>query len=268
MNRKDCAYLINSTPSYYYLLPLHMTLLKRYAPTCQWPIYLATEVPEHPMVLYLQTKWPDLKILSLTQDETMFFQCRKAAADRLPPEIQYVLPMQEDFLLEGRPIETVLADALQILDETPSILSLRLMPCPGPKAETCFGETPWRILDFAKDAYVFTYQATVWRREAYAEFFTELLVLQAKQFGTGLSKKQEIQIQVSYNLAEVADGQTLLRNKIPGLHLAWPREGKHPNAVYLSPWPYRPTAVVKGQLQDWAEELAHREDVPLQPSLR
>lgn len=198
----------------------------------------------------------------------MFFQCRKAAADRLPPEIQYILPMQEDFLLEGRPMDSVLEEALQILDESPSVLSLRLMPCPGPKSAECFGDTKWRILDFAKDSYVFTYQATIWRRDAYSQFFEELLALQDKQFGKALTKKQELQVQVSYNLAEVADGQALLQTKVSGLHLAWPRQGNQPNAVYLSPWPYRPTAVIKGQLQDWAEELAHREEVPLQPSLR
>ena len=268
MNRKDCAYLIHSTPSYYYLLPLHITLVKRYAATCAWPIFVATEVPEHPMISYLISQWPDIQILPLTQDETLFFQCRKASAERLPPEIQYVLPMQEDFLLEGRPMETVVQEALILLDENPSILSLRLMPCPGPKDTTCFGNTQWRLLDFSKDSYVFTYQATLWRREAYSKFFAELLKLQDKQFGKGLTKKQEIQIQVSYNLAEVGDGQTLLQSKIPGLHLAWPREGSHPNAVYLSPWPYRPTAVVKGELQEWAEELAYREEVPLRPSLR
>ncbi len=268
MNRQDCAYLIHSTPSYYYLLPLHITCLKRYAPSCKWPIYIATEVPDHPMMTYLKNKWPDLQLLPLTQDETLFFQCRKASVERLPPNIQYVLPMQEDFLLEGRPMDHVLEEALQILDDNPSVLSLRLMPCPGPRADTRFGDSAWRILDFQKDAYVFTYQATIWRREAYADFFKELLTLQQTQFGSNLTKKQEIQIQVSYNLAEVADGQALLQAKVPGLHLAWPREGSQANAVYLSPWPYRPTAVVKGQLQDWAEELAHREEVPLQPSLR
>jgi hypothetical protein len=43
------------------------------------------------------------------------------------------------------------------------------------------------------------------------------------------------------------------------IHLAWPREGAHPNAVYLCPWPYRPTAVVRGLFESWANELAKRE---------
>ena len=33
----------------------------------------------------------------------------------------------------------------------------------------------------------------------------------------------------------------------------------NPNGVYFSPWPYRPTAVVKGDLQQWAKDLIRRE---------
>jgi hypothetical protein len=33
--------------------------------------------------------------------------------------------------------------------------------------------------------------------------------------------------------------------------------------VYLSPWPYRPTAIVQGRLEPWAAELGKREGVPL-----
>lgn len=221
----------------------------------------------NPILVWIQDKWPDVNLLPLTQEETLFFQCRLASAKRLPPEIQYIVPMQEDFLLEGRPMESVLQDAFQILEENPSVASLRLMPCPGPVSSLCYGETQWRLLDFKADSYVFTYQATVWRRDVYAEFFNRLLTLQSSLYGPRLSKKQELQIQVSYNLAEVAEGQALL-STIPGLHLAWPREGPQPNAVYLSPWPYRPTAVVKGHLQEWAEELGGREGVSLRPSVR
>jgi hypothetical protein len=44
-----CAYLVNSTPKYYYMLPLHFALVKRYASWLQMPLYLATEEPNHPM---------------------------------------------------------------------------------------------------------------------------------------------------------------------------------------------------------------------------
>ena len=37
------------------------------------------------------------------------------------------------------------------------------------------------------------------------------------------------------------------------------RAGPWSNAVFLSPWPYRPTAVEKGVIQPWAKEMIKRE---------
>ena len=47
MDRTDVAILVNSTPAYYYILPLFFTMLRRYAPDLEWPVYLATEELEH-----------------------------------------------------------------------------------------------------------------------------------------------------------------------------------------------------------------------------
>jgi hypothetical protein len=50
MDRTDVAILVNSTPTYYYILPLFFTMLRRYAPDLQWPIYLATEELDHEVI--------------------------------------------------------------------------------------------------------------------------------------------------------------------------------------------------------------------------
>lgn len=69
---------------------------------------------------------------------------------------------------------------------------------------------------------------------------------------------------IKVNIAEIMRGQEILFSLGKGkIHLAWPREGSHPNAVYLCPWPYRPTAVVRGNLESWAVDLANREGVCL-----
>jgi hypothetical protein len=272
MNRTDIAYLINTTPKYYYLLYLHLTLLGRYAKDLQWPVYIASEVPDHPDLVRLKTRFPQINILPLTQEEEPFLESRLAACRKLPSTIDYVFPIQEDFLLEGRPMEKVLEEAVEILDESPSVASLRLMPSPGPVGRQRWGETDWVLLEEGKDSYIFTYQATLWRRTTYESFFQRLLEFEASMvLGTSpLTKEQKVRVQIQWNLAENSTGQSILmREQGPAvLHLAWPREGPQPNAVYLSPWPYRPTAVVRGQLESWAEELAAREDCPLAPSLR
>ena len=50
MDRNDVAYIINTTPKYFYILELHLTLLKRYAPSMKWPVYLATEDFDNPII--------------------------------------------------------------------------------------------------------------------------------------------------------------------------------------------------------------------------
>jgi hypothetical protein len=266
MNRTDVAYLINTTPNYFYLLPLHLTLLQRYASNLQWPIYLATEEPEHPTIQTLQKDFPSLQILPLTVEQEGFLESRAVATSMLPSHIQYVFPIQEDFLLEGRPVEEYIEESLEVLDVEPEVHSIRWMTCPGPKGELKYKNSSLKILQYGVDQYIFSYQATLWRRQPYyifMNFFTELLNSKP------ITKEQKNKIAIHDNVCENYIGQQCIRDQ-GGIHLAYPRAGPWPNAVYLSPWPYRPTAVVKGKLELWAEELADRERVPLAkgPSLR
>lgn len=281
MNRVDVAYLINTTPKYFYLLDLHLTLLERYAgwgkeEGLSWHVFIATEAHEHSTIKSLQEKFPKLSLLHLLPEEESFFESRLVGCRLLPKEIKYVFPIQEDFLLEGRPMWGVIEEACGILDRTSNmrawdtVNSLRLMPCPGPKGEKSFEDSKWKVLEYnkktarletpGKDEYVFTYQATLWRRQAYEEFMAALSQ-QIDHYPP--DKKNDAAIKT--NLAEVEMGQRYITDRIGGIHLAWPREGDQPNAVYLAPWPYRPTAVVRGRLMDWAVELGSREKVLATP---
>ena len=87
MNRTDICILIHG--SHPELLPLHTTVLQRYAPDCNWPV-----IPETP----------------LTQD------------------FKYILHTHVRFLLQGRPREKVLEGLFDVLDHTPSIASVHLIP--------------------------------------------------------------------------------------------------------------------------------------------
>lgn len=253
MDRTDCAYLINTTPKYFYLLPLHLALLERYAPTLAWPVYIATEAEVLPPLRH-----PNLKIIKLQQSQEGFLESREAAIAALPESIKYVLPMQEDFLLEGRPMAKEIAEAFEALEAPETeVLSVRLMPCPGPKGDTYFNE--FKVLDFT-DTLVFTYQATIWKRAPYQTFMNTLL---HKLQGKTQAQKNHMAIKV--NIAENSEGQGILKNLFQGIHISIIRHYAHPNAVYLSPWPYRPTAVVRGVLEPWAYDLGEREGFPLNP---
>jgi hypothetical protein len=266
MDREDVAYLINTTPKYFYMLNLHISLLKRYAKYMKWPIYIATEEPNNYYIKEIQKTFPDVQIIPLTPTQEGFLDSRAVACSALPKEIKYVFPIQEDFLLEARPMWFVFEEACTILDRFPDVHSLRMMPCPGPRGVKTFHNKIWKVLQFGLDDYIFTYQATLWRREAYQAYMDHLCDYLDSM---NLTQKQKNKMAIDDNIAEVKFGQEILV-EMGGTHLAWPREGEQPNAVYLAPWPYRPTAVVRGKLMEWAVDLASRERVELSagPSLR
>ena len=263
MDRQDVCILLNSTPKYFYLLPLQLTLLKRYAPELHWPIYFATEALDHPVTIKLAAEF-GVKILALPPSQAGFLESRQAALKKLPTSILYVLPLQEDFLLDRKPDYEALKDALYILDTDRFVSSLRLNPCPGPHTSDLFysKEKAWKILG-EKNQYIFTYQATLWRRMDLQTFYSELLT-QAGKIYTNATEEQRKQLAIVQNIGEASFGQQLLQKALPNvLHLAWPRAGPWSNAVYLCPWPYRPTAVTRGNLEPFAKELFEREAVKL-----
>ena len=261
MDRQDVCLLINSTPKYFYMLPLQLTLLRRYAPMLKWPVYFATEYPKDPITKQLEEEF-GCKIIPLQMEKAGFLESRHTALSLLPPEIQYVLPLQEDFLLDRTPNTEALKDALYILDTDRYISSLRLMPCPGPHEIDVdyVKEKPWKVLD-TKDTYIFTYQATLWRRMDLTIYFLSLLESIEKNFGNRPEQEKK-HLALTSNLGEGLYGQRVLRKCLPDTnHLSWPRAHQNPNAVYLCPWPYRPTAVTRGRLEPFAEELFRREGV-------
>lgn len=271
MERQDIAYLVNSTPGYYYLLKLHFTLLRRYAPRLTWPIYVVSEVPDDP-VLQACVHDLDIKILPIEKKDRFFLESRLAGALALPEEIKYILPIQEDFLLDHTPMYDRIEEALHILDGDSTVSTIRLMPCPGPLPTAPYYKNSrvWKTV--LGGEYIFTYQATLWRRDDFCLFFSALIDYPTDMLNLNLEtmplEKQKKVIQVTFNIAENRVGQAkfieLLGEKV---HIGWVRKHAHPNAVYLSPWPYRPTAVEKGILGNWAKELGVREGCRLTPGI-
>lgn len=271
MDRTDIAYVLNSTPKYFYLLPLHVGLLKRYAQGLQWPLYFGTEVPDHEG---LKALGAEFQILPLNEEDKYFLESRYATIKALPQEIQYIFPIQEDFLLERFIDEKAIQEAIEILDEDLSVVSIRLMPCPGPRDEDVFyeGSTRYKILG-PKNTFLYSFQATLWRRKAFEDFYKEILKHcdpNAQSFMPSSLQKESFEkkkkfIEVDLNISENQFGQEKCKQILGSYkHLAYKREHPKPNAVYMSPWPYRPTAVEKGVLGGWVPELAQREGFPLQ----
>ena len=265
MDRTDVAILVNTCPKYFYLLEAFFGLLQRYGGECKWPVYLATEKPDAFEIQFVVKKY-GLKLIVLADMDADFMDSRLAAVKYLPPEIQYILPLQEDFLLERPGLNySALKHALEILDTDIRVQSLRLMPCPGSRSSSKLWGDNWNLL--LPDDMKFCYQATLWRRQIYTDFFQQLIA-QCFQNNPALVKgtAEYNRFSVSGNPAENQQGQYLMKTLAPGAHhLCWPRKATWANAVYWCPWPYRPTAVVRGVFESWAQEYVRREGFNVSP---
>jgi hypothetical protein len=159
----------------------------------------------------------------------------------------------------------IFQELLEAMDKSAPIVSARCMPCPGPKTPgKCFKELPgWKPLVEKMDTMGFVFQATMWRTVACYEWYERICwrleKVCPKRVTTAAERKR---VEISANIAENATGQTEFwkwsAEKKYG-HIAFERAGSWKNAVYLSPFPYRPTAIVRGELEPWAKELMERE---------
>lgn len=201
-----------------------------------------------------------VELLVIAESQESFLDSRLAALELIKDRFSMVLPMQDDFLLEREPDRVALDKAMQLLHITQSV---RLMPCPGPGGPLLNNETEWATMTQATDQYGFSFQATMWRMDACLAWYRALCAkLEAEWPLATTDPKKRRTVEIHLNFAENADGQRFFW-KQGGLHIGWKRVGSWPNAVYLSPWPYRPTAIVYGELQPWAAELGKREGMPI-----
>lgn len=250
MERTDVCILINSTPKYYYILPFMVGMLRRYAPGLAWPIYVATEDPMNPIIISL-----NVKLIVLDESKAGFLESRRTALGELLGQYKYCLPLQDDFILEGRMDGAAIAAILKALERDDDVVSARLMPCPGPKGNANF-IPGWNYITDA-DTYGFTFQATIWKTYACYQWYSDICSTLYKKI-----EGADAGLEVRQNLAENAEGQAVfwtMSRTYQYKHVGWNRRGNWPNAVYLSPFPYRPTAIVRGELEGWAKELMARE---------
>lgn len=251
MDRKDVCILINSTPKYYYILPFMIGMLRRYAPDLAWPIYLATEEPHNPIIASL-----DVRLIVLEESKAGFLESRRTSTGELLGEFKYCLPLQDDFILERGLDGVALKAILRAMDDNDDLVSARLMPCPGPNGVKPY-IAGWNYIKEATDTYGFTFQATLWKTYACYQWYSDICSALSKKI-----KGADAVLEVRQNFAENSEGQQVfwtMTRAYEYKHVAWIRKGSWPNAVYLSPFPYRPTAIVRGKLEGWAKDLMGRE---------
>jgi hypothetical protein len=91
MNRNDIAYVVESCRRTFYLLDLHFTLLQKYCPGIQWPVYvICREKAHYSQRANLYEKYPGVKEIESLGD--------------IPSHIQYICRTKDSVFLKGQPI--------------------------------------------------------------------------------------------------------------------------------------------------------------------
>ena len=251
MSNSVCV-LINSCKKYNYLALAACKLIKRYAPDLKWPVYFATggltdEQKED--VLGLGFTYMEQS----DNENADFIESRLYALRLLQKDYAFVLLLQDDFFLDRQPDYVALDKTVAMMTENSAVVCTRLMPCPGPTGSEWLS---WR--EIVVDPYCyFSFQAGIWSTGWLITFFEGVVRKSQGLFGK-YPQYSRNQFWLLVNPCETEVG-TDVAVELGGRFVGWPRVGRWSNAVYLSPWPYRPTAVEKGVLQPWASEMLKRE---------
>jgi hypothetical protein len=251
MSNSVCV-LINSCPKYNHLAVFSCCLIRRYAASLAWPIYLATadlRQEEHAMLMAA-----GVKVIEQGPENTDFIESRIEALRLLQREFSFILLLQDDFFLDRTPDYNALQSTITMMSQNKEVVCTRLMPCPEPTGPN-FGKI-WQCI--AVDPYCyFSFQATIWSLPWLLRFF-EGVFRKSQDLFTKYSQFSRNQFWLLINPCEKQVG-TEVAVELGGNFVGFSRKGPWSNAVYLSPWPYRPTAVERGVLQPWAIEMIKRE---------
>ena len=253
MSNSVCV-LINSCPKYNNLAVASCCFIRRYAAKLTWSIYLATAGLNDEQRGFLMAA--GINLIEQGPENGDFLESRIEALRVLRDIFTHVLLLQDDFFLDRSPSYEDLASTVDMMTANPEIVCTRLMPCPGPTGDMVLGK--WQEINVDPHRY-FSFQASLWSISWLMRFFEEV-IRRATPYMSKYPQYSRNQFWILVNPCESNVGSDVAV-ELGGKFVGFPRAGRWPNAVYLSPWPYRPTAVEKGVIQPWAKEMLKREDL-------
>ena len=227
--------VISSTSKYSFIWDTFFNLLVKNWKNLEFPIYFLSTGESK----YLVEKF-DINVYEVKKD-IGFLEGYKYILDQVKERHNYGIILQDDFLIEKPVNNDLIKKYIEILNENKEVGFIRTMPCPGPKGQKInFGDIELGEINKLED-YSFSYQSTIWNINYFLEF-------------------SNIQNSSPW-ISEITLAKKMRSDKSGKKLLGFIRPFKESNAVYESPIPYRPTAIVKGKLQDWAKKLLVRENI-------
>lgn len=224
---KKIAIIISSTSKYKFIWNTFFHLLRLNWIDCPYQIYFTSDGDCE----YLKDKY-NINIFKQEKD-LGFLEGYRYICNKIKNNYEYFILLQDDFLIEKKVKQDIL-NKYQNIIENNDIGFIRIMPCPGPKGnKKRFGDIEIGKIN-NNENFLFSYQTSLWD----INFFLEL----TNNCNRLTPWKSEI-----YLCGKL--------KKYKKENWGFIRPFKNWDAVYESPIPYRPTAIVKGKLTDWAKKL-------------
>jgi len=234
----NTAIVISTTKKYEFIWETFFTLLYKHWPKCEYPIFLISD--GNPKKL--KDKF-DINVFE-TVDDLGFFQGYRFVLNKIKDQFRNAILLQDDFLIEKEVDVKFISKCVNIMNNDEKIGFIRLMPCPGPKGnriqydDISLGEIR---RDGELPMFSFSCQAALYNVEFYLKLMNTI-----KNFNMPASQLER----------ELSNEIKKFDNQL----LGFIRKSSHPDAVYNSPIPYRPTAIVGGKLEEWAKKLIIGDD--------
>ena len=227
VNRENTAIFISSTPKFSFIWDTFFTFLRKHWTDCPYPIYFVSEGNPD----YLKDKY-NINVEKLEKD-LGFLEGYRYLCNKYRNKYHNFILLQDDFLIERSVNQPLISKYEKIMYENENIGFIRMMPSPGPKGERkMFGDIELGKIR-KKENYSFSYQTSVWNLDYFYDF-------------TAPSKFRWDDLNMSRKMRTDRSGKE---------NWGFIRPFKEWNAVYESPIPYRPTAILKGKVMDWAKHL-------------
>ena len=224
---KKSAILISSTPKFSFIWDTFFTFLRKHWTDCPYPIHFISTGDND----YLREEYN--VITEKLEKDLGFLEGYRYLCKKYMDKYSHFILLQDDFLIERTVNQEIISKYENILFENENIGFIRTMPSPGPKGEQrMFGDVKLGKINKNED-YSFSYQTSFWNLKYFYDF-TAPSKFRWDDFN--MSKKMRIDKSGKENWGFI-------------------RPFKEWNAVYESPIPYRPTAILKGKLMDWAKKL-------------
>ena len=224
----EASIFISSTSKYSFIWDTFFTLLRKNWENCPYEIHFISEGNTD----YLKDKY-NINVEKIEKD-LGFLEGYRYLCQKYKDKYSHFILLQDDFLIEKKVNQDILDKYFEILKSNENIGFIRTMPCPGPKGEQkMFGDVKLGKINKNED-YSFCYQSSFWNSDYFLSFS---IIPKTNPW------KSEIYL------------ANKMKNCKEKENWGFIRPFKESHAVYESPIPYRPTAIVKGKLQDWAKKL-------------